>query len=116
MVHADAFTASSASGDRTRWITLTGELDMATAPVLGAEFDRSGNSRSRALVLDLSGLTFMDCTALRAIVNFARRARAGGWRLRIVSPGPLVARIFVLTKTAAILPLTGPTGGTKSHY
>jgi anti-anti-sigma factor len=107
MVHTDTFTASSVTRDRTRWITLAGELDLATAPALRHELDRARAGPTRAVVLDLSGLRFMDCAALRGVIKFADGARARGWRLQIVSPPPPVAQIFTLTGTDELLPLGG---------
>jgi anti-sigma B factor antagonist len=97
MVHADAFSASCVTNGRARWITLTGELDVATAPALSAELDRAMTCPTHAVVLDLSGLTFMDCSAVRAVIDFADQTRARGWELRIVSPPPQIAKIFTLT-------------------
>lgn len=96
MVHADAFTASSVSSEGTRWVTLTGEFDLATAPTLNDEFDRVAAGPTHEVVLDLSALTFIDCAGLRAVFNFSDRSRARGWRLRIVRPPPELARIFDL--------------------
>jgi anti-sigma B factor antagonist len=109
MVHADTFTASSVSRGRTRWITLAGEFDLATAPVLRDELENAATHPTHAVVLDLSGLSFMDCAALRAVINFADGARIRGWRLRLVYPPPPVARIVTLTKTGTTFPFALPT-------
>jgi anti-anti-sigma factor len=109
MVHANAFSASSVSTDQTRWITLAGELDLATAPTLNAQLIEAADDPRREIVLDLSGLSFMDCVALRAVVDFADGARTRGWQLRVLSPPPRVARIFALTGTERTLtPLERP--------
>jgi anti-anti-sigma factor len=95
MVHTDAFTASSvATSDGTRRITLAGEPDLASAPRLTDERRRAAACRTRAVVLDLSELTFMDCAGLRAVFSFSDRARARGWDLRIVSPPAQIARLL----------------------
>ena len=95
MVHSDALTASSvATSDGTRWITLAGELDLASAPWLTDEWRRAAACPTRAVVLDLSELTFLDCAGLRAVINFSDRARDHGWRLRIVSPPAHIARLL----------------------
>jgi anti-anti-sigma factor len=103
MVH-EAFTASSVSCGRTRWIRLAGELDLATAPSLGTEFDRAAAERTRAVVLDLSRLSFMDCAAARAVVEFADGARTRGWQLRIVGPPTPVMSRFARTPGGRRLP------------
>ena len=103
MVHTGSFTASSVADARVRWVTLAGELDLRTAPVLRDELNRAESHAPHTVVLDLSGLSFMDCVALRAVIEFADGARTRGSQLRIVSPPPRVARIFALTGTAETL-------------
>jgi anti-anti-sigma factor len=105
MVHVNTFAASSVSRGRTRWITLAGELDLATAPRLRDELEHAATHTTQAVVLDLSGLKFMDCAALRAVIAFADGVRIRGWRLRCVSPPPRVARIWRLTNTEMNLPV-----------
>ena len=65
-------------------LTLTGELDLASAP----EFERAllDADGQRTLVLDLRGLHFIDCASLRTIFREADRYRRDGRRL-IVIPG-----------------------------
>ena len=81
MVHADTFAASSRSRGRTRWITLAGDLDLATAPRPRDELEHA---------------------ATRA---FADGVRIRGWRLRRLSPPPRVARIWRLTNTEMNVPV-----------
>ena len=60
MVHKDALTASSvATSDGMRRITLAGELDLGSAPWLTDEWGRAAACPTRAVVLDLSELTFL---------------------------------------------------------
>lgn len=96
MVHADSFTVASVSSNGTRRVTLTGDLDLASAPVLSDVLNRATPCFTRAVVLDLSAVTFIDCAGLRAVFAFSDRVRARGWRLRIVRPPSQIARIFTL--------------------
>ena len=105
MVHADVFAASSVSRGRTRWITMAGDLDLATAPRLRDELEHAATHPTQAVVLDLSALEFMDCAALRGVIAFAEGVRIRGWRLRCVSPPPRVARIWTLTNTETTFPV-----------
>jgi anti-sigma B factor antagonist len=52
-------------------VALAGELDMSTAPEL-EEAIRSCAEAADELILDLSGLTFMDSSGLRAILGGER--------------------------------------------
>lgn len=78
-------------------LELFGELDLATAATLEAELQRVEAAEVRTIVLDLSGLTFMDSTGLRAILLADRRLREAGRRLCLVRGPRAVDRVFTLT-------------------
>jgi anti-anti-sigma factor len=54
--------------DRHR-LVLRGELDLSSAPVLHDAIARVLGEGARAVVLDISALTFIDSTGLRAILT-----------------------------------------------
>ncbi len=116
MVHTDSFTASSVSSDRTRWIRLTGEFDLGTAPFLGDELKSAAACHTSAVVLDLSRLTFIDCAGLRAVFDFTDSVRARGWLLRIVSPPPHIARVVALLDAARDPVPAVPTPGRRRRF
>lgn len=57
-------------------IRLTGELDLATATALQRELDRAEAGDADPIVLDLSGLKFVDSSGVRLLVEASSRARA----------------------------------------
>lgn len=78
-------------------VTISGELDIASAPVLRERFLgllRPGASR---IVIDLSGVTFCDASGLAVLVGAGRRAGQLGGVLRLAAPAPLVAAVLRLT-------------------
>jgi anti-anti-sigma factor len=78
-------------------IALEGELDYSSALILDDELRRAEASVQNVLVLDLSGLSFMDSTGLGIIASAYRRMRRGGTRLIVACPTRAVRRIFQLT-------------------
>lgn len=77
-----------------------GELDLATSDRLAAALRRVDASANPVILLDLTGLTFMDATGLRLLIE---AKRAMGERL-VLLPGPnQVQRLFVLTRAEAAL-------------
>ena len=67
------------------------EADRAEQTLLSVERDEPA-----ILVLDLRGLTFLDSTGLRLVLDADGRARRDGRRLAII-PGPeVVHRIFLI--------------------
>ena len=76
---------------------LTGELDVAGAPVLRDQLLsllRPGSSR---LIVDLSGVSFCDASGLAVLVNTGRRARLLGGFLRLAAVSPEAGRVLTLT-------------------
>jgi anti-anti-sigma factor len=78
-------------------LTLSGELDLAAAPVLEA---RLSDLRAEhvAVRLDLSTLQFIDSTGLQILLRSVTDARGNGWDVSIdPHRSPAVQRLFELT-------------------
>src|SRR5688572_30037851 len=85
-------------------LTLRGELDLATTERLESALADAGTP----VVLDLSGLTFMDSTGVRVLLEAAEGAGVG---LRIIPPVDGDARVTIEeTGIAALLPLMDDPG------
>jgi anti-anti-sigma factor len=67
-------------------LTVRGELDIATAPVLAAAVDAQLAGPAHALVLDLTPTRFIDSTGARGLVRAAKQAAAAGVALHVVCP------------------------------
>jgi anti-sigma B factor antagonist len=78
-------------------IAVGGELDMKAAPELRAAIDRALESKVSLLVVDLSDATFIDSTAIGALVAAVKRLRESGGALELVCCEPNVLRVFELT-------------------
>ena len=85
--------APEADGAR---VVFKGELDLAGTDAAQNAIAQAEES-SGMLVLDLSGLTFMDSTGLEIVLRAARRAHDSGRRLVVARPSPYVRRLFELT-------------------
>ena len=85
-------------------IRLIGELDLATADAVQAELERVERSDAHSIVLDLSGLTFMDSTGVRLLVQAHARSRADSHRLSLLRGGRAVQRVMELSGVDALLP------------
>ena len=83
-------------GRDVAWVRVTGELDIATAPILEQTLRRA-EQRARRIVLDLRELEFMDSSGVHVIVDGALRATAAGRRLVLVRGSAQVDRVFDLT-------------------
>ena len=88
-------------------IALTGELDMATAPILNDQLTAVEQGGSRTIVLDLRDLRFIDSSGLHAFVGAYRRAETNGHRLLLVGANPSARRLCEMTGTEFLLEATG---------
>jgi anti-anti-sigma factor len=79
-------------------LTLSGELDISSAPQVEEALGRIESERPGLLVIDLRGLDFMDSTGLRTVVSADARAREDGRRLAVVRGREAVDRIFTVTR------------------
>ena len=93
--HFECTEETAASG--THVLNVRGEIHLSTAPrmsqCLGDAID-AGHTR---LVLDLSGVEFIDSTGLSALLNGLRRVIQAHGRMAVVCANPTVLRLFQIT-------------------
>jgi anti-sigma B factor antagonist len=103
---SDMFSVSSERiGDDGAVVTLTGEVDIHTAPrfkecLLGAIDDGARN-----LVVDLSEVTFIDSMALGALIGGVRRVHDLDGSITVVVATQPVERILSITGLDRVLSL-----------
>jgi anti-sigma B factor antagonist len=90
---------------RTHVVAVDGELDLAAAPGLAAALDEAIESGKTRLVLDLTGVSFVDSTAMHVVVAAARELRQRLGKLALVGPDPNVRRLVELTRLDLVAPL-----------
>jgi anti-sigma B factor antagonist len=80
-----------------------GRLNMVSAPKLRqAVTDVIGAGRSR-IVVDLSGVEFMDSSGLGALIGCLKTARQAGGDLRIAAPTKQVVMVLKLSNLDRVL-------------
>lgn len=85
-----------------------GELDVATVPILRAEIATLRDAGVRRVILDLTGLEFIDSAGLRCILDTDAEAREDGFSIALIQGPPAVRRVFELTQTQAQLSFIDP--------
>lgn len=84
-------------------VRLSGDIDLSNADGLGTAVERAVSNQARGLVLDLSGVTFLDSTGLRLIFRLARRLGDRQQALRLVVPdGARISRLLELSGVATV--------------
>ena len=87
--------AGKEAGD-VRTLRLSGELDMASGPALYARVSPL-IYKAREVVVDLSGLTFMDSSGLYLLLRLRTVCEERGCRLLLASPSRQVRRVLEVT-------------------
>jgi len=78
-------------------LELRGELDLANAAQLDRAIAQAESADRSELLLDLSGVEFIDSTGLRSILAAHEKLGGRGGRLLVTGGQPQVARLLELT-------------------
>jgi anti-anti-sigma factor len=89
-------------------IVVEGELELDSADFLRSVLAQHIDKGFRSVVLDLGGVTFMDSTGLRTVIEVSRTVTGRDLRFAMVPGPPPVQRIFVITGTADMFPPPAP--------
>lgn len=95
------FTITSERIGTTVRIAVVGDLDIATAPRLREHWDRERRNGADIILLDLTGLTFIDSSGIHALVD---AHYDNDQRLRIMLSGP-AARVIDIAGLRDTLPI-----------
>jgi anti-sigma B factor antagonist len=82
-------------------LEIDGELDLCCVPRLRDVLATAGSR----VILDLSGVTFIDASGLGVFAAAAERALRVGGAVRVVGASQQVARLVILTRLDRVLPL-----------
>ncbi len=98
-------TAVSRPVPGTVLLQVDGEVDTLTAPCLEVGLDDAldvGRTEGRAVVVDLTGVTFLASSGLAVLIHGARRVTACGARLHVVTATRAVSRPITVTGADAL--------------
>lgn len=80
-------------------VVVTGEIDMASGPLVESAATAGGGS---PVVIDVSGVTFIDSSGLRSLLAISRSATAANTTVTLRGVGPEVARLLEITGTGSL--------------
>jgi anti-sigma B factor antagonist len=90
-------TLSAAQVGHAALLTATGELDLYAAAQLHDALGPLVEREPTALIVDLSGVSFIDSTALGELVGAAKVMRSNGAAFVVVSSDPRIVRLLEIT-------------------
>jgi anti-sigma B factor antagonist len=85
-----------------------GSLDMATLHVLERQLEELRDAGFRRLIIDLSGLSFMDSSGVRLALDWHATALRDGFEISFAPGRPAVHRVFELAGVIDCLPFVSP--------
>jgi len=97
------FRIDEAPEDGQRVLSLSGELDLAAAPALRARVTELA-FQDGVVILDLSGVEFIDVAGLCALHALTNEARRGRWFLQLRNPSLRVRQLARLAGMQDLAP------------
>jgi anti-sigma B factor antagonist len=78
-------------------VALDGELDLADAPAVASRLMGAVAVCGPSIIVDLAGLTFIDCYGLGTLERVLLWTRKGGGDMPLAAPRPCVRKVLRLT-------------------
>src|SRR4249920_2610699 len=86
-------------------ITVNGEIDVYTAPSLRERLNELVAAGQYDLVVDMSGVDFLDSTGLGVLVGGLKRVRSHDGTLRLVCDQEKILKVFRITGLTKVFPI-----------
>ncbi|WJV48974.1 STAS domain-containing protein [Streptomyces flavofungini] len=83
-------------------LELTGEIDIAALLQLMPHVDAATETPEQFVVIDLTLVTFLDCSGLRLLCHAHRRVTTRQGNLELVCPHPLIRRVLHITRLDSV--------------
>ncbi len=88
---------------RVYLVEAAGDLDLTSAPALSTSLEAAEASDAPSVVLDMTGVTFLDSSAINVVLRHRSRLLDLGRTLELRAPVPAVRRVLEVTGLAAVL-------------
>lgn len=88
-----------------RVLDVNGEVDLYTSPQLRDAIDREVGEGTSRVVVDLTGVTFMDSSGLGVLVGSLKRSRERGGELALVCTEGSVLKVLTITGLDRVFPI-----------
>lgn len=98
------FAVTSSQSDGRSIVTVVGEFDAHVASQVQDVIDPLLQGPA-TVVVDLSGVPFIDSTGLGVLVTTLKRIREAGGTLDVVAAAPRVLKVFAITGLDVVIPL-----------
>ncbi|NUR30135.1 MAG: STAS domain-containing protein [Catenulispora sp.] len=86
-------------------VAVTGVLDLVTAPAVRLALEQELDAGARQLVLDLTGVRFLDSTALGMLVWLRSELLGRGGAVALATTAPIVLKVLRLASMDQLIPI-----------
>jgi anti-sigma B factor antagonist len=94
--HVELKVTTRSLGDHTV-LSVTGEIDLYTAPTLQSELMAALSAGQVRLTVDMSGVDFCDSTGINVLLAAHRLARERGGELQLAAVGSATRKVLQVT-------------------
>jgi len=100
----DAFRIEIGQRDGATVLSVTGEIDLATAPLLDEQISAVEAGDAETILVDLDRVSFIDSSGLQVLLSHVF-SEQNGKRIRLTKGSPQVVRLFEVSGMLDQLPL-----------
>ena len=100
-----------ATTDNQTFLTVKGEIDAYTAPLLKEKLLPATAKEAEKIVVDLNDVTYMDSTGLGVFISALKSTKEHGSTLTLVNLQERVHRLFKITSLDSIISIDTTTRG-----
>ena len=99
------FDVTGACADGTRVVSVTGDVDVYTSPVLRKTLMTLIDQGHDRLIVNLQHVAYIDSTGLGVLIGAHRRLRAASGSIRLASLNPHITKLFEIAGLVKIFEL-----------
>jgi len=105
--HHDGLRIETLAGQHGELVRVSGEVDLRSSPQLRNRLLRIAESRPRRLILDLSGVSYMDSSGVGTMVEIKRLIEQVGGQVVLAGLQPRVRSVFEITQLDRFFRIVG---------
>lgn len=92
--------------EKAKILTLEGEIDLHASPKLRAELQKLVKDKEAIVLVDFSGVKYIDSSGLATLVEYVRESKAYKGRIALVGLQPKVKMVFELVRLNELFTIT----------
>lgn len=97
--------------DHLTTVDISGEIDAYTAPKLREALFHLAEKKEPVIIINLSGVTYMDSTGLGVFVGVFKNVRSNNGQLRLLGLSNRLMRLFEITGLSNIMDISSKIEG-----